>query len=178
MASQLELYEKLDVGDNLEKLLDIYADKLLGFINSFIKDLASSEDLMMDVFLQLLKSRPSFDHENKLKGWLFKVAKNKALNYLKKNKNLVKLSEENLIEEQEFEQKLYKDNMSKILKNGMEKLKPKYRQVLYLSCFEEMTNDEIAQVLEIDERQVRNLKHRAKQKLNEILKEKNFFYED
>ena len=178
MASQLELYKKLDVGDNLEKLLDIYADKLIGFINSFIKDLASSEDIMMDVFLQLLRSRPSFDHENKLKGWLFKVAKNKALNHLKKNKKLVKLSEEVLIEEQEFEQKLYNYNMSKILKDSMAQLKPKYRQVLYLSCFEEMTNDEIARVLEMDERQVRNLKHRAKQKLNAVLKERNFFYED
>ena len=178
MASQLELYSNLDVSDNLEKLLDIYADRLIGFINSFVKDLNSSEDIMMDVFLQLLKNRPTFDHESKLKSWLFKVAKNKALNHLKKNKQVVRLSEDILIESQEFEQKFYRDNMSKVLKDAMEKLKPKYKEVLHLSCFEEMSNDEIAKVLEIDERQVRNLKHRAKQKLNEILKEKNFFYED
>ncbi len=177
MASQLELYSNLDVSDNLEKLLDIYADRIIGFINSFVKDLNSSEDIMMDVFLQLLESRPLFEHENQLKAWLFKVAKNKAFNHLKKNKHLVKLSEGMLIESQEFEQKFYHDNLSKVLKDAMEKLKPKYREVLHLSCFEEMSNDEIAKVLEVDERQVRNLKHRAKQKLNEVLKEKNFFYE-
>ena len=39
MTGQLELYSKLDVEENLEKLLDIYADRLIGFINSFVKDI-------------------------------------------------------------------------------------------------------------------------------------------
>lgn len=178
MTGQLELYSKLDANDNLEKLLDIYADRLIGFINSFVKDINSSEDIMMDVFLQLLKSKPVFEDEKKLKAWLFKVARNKAFNHLKKNKNLVKLDEGILVDTIELEKKLYSDNISKILKESMERLKPKYKQVLYLSYFEEMSNQEISLALQMDERQVRNIKHRAKQKLNEILKEKNLFYED
>ena len=178
MTGQLELYSKLDANDNLEKLLDIYADRLIGFINSFVKDINSSEDIMMDVFLQLLKSRPTFDDEKGLKAWLFKVARNKAFNHLKKNKNLVKLDEGILVDTIELEKKLYSDNISKILKESMERLKPKYKQVLYLSYFEKMSNQEISLALQMDERQVRNLKHRAKQKLNENLKTKNLFYED
>lgn len=178
MTGQLELYSKLEVEENLEKLLDIYADRLIGFINSFVKDINSSEDIMMEVFLQLLKSKPVFEDEKRLKAWLFQVARNKAFNYIKKNKSLVKLDEEILVDTIELEKKLYSDNVSKILKECMEILKPKYKQVLYLSYFEEMSNQEISLALEIDERQVRNIKHRAKQKLNEILKEKNLFYED
>ena len=178
MTGQLELYSKLDVEENLEKLLDIYADRLIGFINSFVKDINSSEDIMMEVFLQLLKSKPVFDDEKKLKAWLFHVSRNKAFNFLKKNKSLVKLDEGILVDTIELEKKLYSDNISKILKESMERLKPKYKQVLYLSYFEEMSNQEISLALQMDERQVRNIKHRAKQKLNEILKEKNLFYED
>lgn len=178
MTGQLELYSKLDVEENLEKLLDIYADRLIGFINSFVKDINSSEDIMMEVFLQLLKSKPVFEDEKKLKAWLFQVARNKAFNFLKKNKSLVKLDEGILVDTIELEKKLYSDNISKILKESMERLKPKYKQVLYLSYFEEMSNQEISLALQMDERQVRNIKHRAKQKLNEILKEKNLFYED
>ena len=178
MTGQLELYSKLDVEENLEKLLDIYADRLIGFINSFVKDINSSEDIMMEVFLQLLKSKPVSEDEKKLKAWLFQVARNKAFNFLKKNKSLVKLDEGILVDTIELEKKLYSDNISKILKESMERLKPKYKQVLYLSYFEEMSNQEISLALQMDERQVRNIKHRAKQKLNEILKEKNLFYED
>ena len=178
MTGQLELYSKLDVEENLEKLLDIYADRLIGFINSFVKDINSSEDIMMEVFLQLLKSKPVFEDEKKLKAWLFQVARNKAFNFLKKNKSLVKLDEGILVDTIELEKKLYSDNISKILKESMERLKPKYKQVLYLSYFEEMSNQEISLALQMDERQVRNIKHRAKQKLNEILKDKNLFYED
>ena len=178
MTGQLELYSKLDVEENLEKLLDIYADRLIGFINSFVKDINSSEDIMMEVFLQLLKSKPVFEDEKKLKAWLFQVDSNKAFNFLKKNKSLVKLDEGILVDTIELEKKLYSDNISKILKESMERLKPKYKQVLYLSYFEEMSNQEISLALQMDERQVRNIKHRAKQKLNEILKEKNLFYED
>ena len=178
MTGQLELYSKLDVEENLEKLLDIYADRLIGFINSFVKDINSSEDIMMEVFLQLLKSKPVFEDEKKLKAWLFFFFFNKAFNFLKKNKSLVKLDEGILVDTIELEKKLYSDNISKILKESMERLKPKYKQVLYLSYFEEMSNQEISLALQMDERQVRNIKHRAKQKLNEILKEKNLFYED
>ena len=106
------------------------------------------------------------------------MARNKAFNFLKKNKSLVKLDEGILVDTIELEKKLYSDNISKILKESMERLKPKYKQVLYLSYFEEMSNQEISLALQMDERQVRNIKHRAKQKLNEILKEKNLFYED
>lgn len=178
LVNQLEFYEKIESGDNLEKLLDIYADRLIGFVNSYLKDLYGAEDVMMEVFLQLLQKRPTFDHENKLKAWLFKVAKNKAINYLKHNKSLVKLDENILIDNNEFEQKLYNDNLSKMLIKCMGELKPKYKEVLYLSFFEEMTQEDICKTLDLNIKQFNNIKHRAKQKLNTILKQSGFVFED
>lgn len=178
VMDQLGLYKNIETGDNLEKLLDVYANSLIGFINSYVKDYNSSEDIMMEVFLQLLLKRPDFDSEQKLKSWLFKVAKNKAINFLKHDRVTTKLSEEVLSDYQSFEDSLYKDNLSKVLLESMGAMKPKYREVIYLSFFEQMSLEEIAKTLDMDVRQVRNVKHRAKQKLSKILQAKNFAFED
>ena len=74
----------------------------------------------------------------------------------------------------QFEDKIYAEQKQKIVYDVLKKLKIKYRQVLYLSYFENYSQSEIATILSLDERQVRNLKHRAKKKFDEILKQQNF----
>ena len=158
----------------LESVLEVYADKLIGFINNIIFDIHFAEDIMMDVFVDVIVKKPVFENEGMLKAYLYKCAKNKALNYIKRNKRLVLLSEDVLQDTAELSEKLYQTQTNKILLEAMNKLKVEYRQVLYLSFFEDMTAQEICEALEIDDKKLRNIKHRAKLKLNKVLREKNF----
>ena len=60
----------------------------------------------------------------------------------------------------------------------MKKLSPDYRQILWLSYFEELSNEEIAIVMKKNSRQIRNLLYRAKMSLRSVLEKEGFDYED
>lgn len=61
---------------------------------------------------------------------------------------------------------------------AMETLNPDYRQVLYLSFFEDMSNAEIAAVMRKSKRQIEVLIYRAKISLKSKLEKEGFIYEE
>lgn len=164
--------------ENLEKSLEKYANRLIGFINSFVNDTNIAEDIMMDTFVDLLKNKPKIENESSLISYLFVCAKNKSLNYIKKNKRLTPLTEEILKDTYELDNLLYDTHTKKMIHNTMLKLNSRYKTILYLSFFEDLSSAEIEQILELNNKQVRNLKHRAIKKMNKLLREQNFFYSE
>jgi len=174
----LKLYDKITEQTSLEQMLDVYADRLIGYIMTYTKDIYSAEDIMMDTFVSLIDKKPSFDCEQKLCSWLFTTARNKAINQLKRNNKCVPLSEELLNSTDNVENNICKSSLHKVLQNEMKTLPQRYQEVLYLSYFEEMSIEEVSQVLNLDLRQTYNLKHRAKKKLNQKLKKQGFIFEE
>lgn len=177
MKEKIEFYNDLKDKSNMEKAFEIYGDRLLGFINSYLKDIRLAEDIMMDVFVELLVRCPVFENEAQFRAYVFKVAKNKSINSYKSGRRLVKLDEESLKDTSELENTIFSGELDKKLSDAMEKLNFKYREVLYLSYFEDMSIEEVSQVLGIKQKSAINLKHRAKKKLNEVLKKANLRFE-
>ena len=101
MEKATQIYNNMYDNENLEKVLDIYGDKLTFFINSMIQDINVSEDLMMDSFVEILSRKVSFLDENTFKAYIYKTAKNKAINYIKKKKHTVEIDYDNVASVQE-----------------------------------------------------------------------------
>lgn len=176
MDKSTNFFKDLKDKSNMETAFEVYGNRLLGFINSYLKDIRLAEDVMMDVFVELIVKHPIFESELQFRTYVFKTAKNKSINQIKRNKHLVQLDEELLKDTIELESLLFDSALDKKLNEVMAKLNYKYRQVLYLCYFEGMEVDEIAQVLGVKPRAATNLKHRAKKKLNEVLKKENFLF--
>ena len=173
MEKATQIYNNMYDNENLEKVLDIYGDKLTFFINSMIQDINVSEDLMMDSFVEILSRKVSFLDENTFKAYIYKTAKNKAINYIKKKKHTVEIDYDNVASVQD-EDEFSLSETKKILFDIIKNFKPLYNSVLYLSLFEEMSLEEISQILEKSTRQVRNIKYCAMKKLREELSKKSF----
>lgn len=139
--------EKFESTAGLEKVLNEYSNKLIGFINSIVKDINASEDIMMDVFVELLVRKPEFENEKAFRAYLFKCSKNKAINFVKKNKRLCELNEETLKDTYEIEDEICDSHTKKILFEAIKKLNNSYRTILYLSYFEDMTDEEIQDIM-------------------------------
>ena len=60
----------------------------------------------------------------------------------------------------------------------MEKLNNEYRQVLYLTYFEDFSNTETAKIMGKSERQIRNLLYRSKESLRKIIEREGYKYEE
>ncbi len=169
MENATEIYNNMYNNENLEQILNIYADKLIYFINNIINDINVAEDIMMDCFVEILFRKLKFLDEKNFKAYIYKTAKNKALNYIKKNKNIVKVDYESFVSEQN--NTIYFNETKNSLLKVISSFKPLYRTVLYLYIFEEMNLEEIAKIVEKSVRQVSNIKYRAIKKLKHLSKQ-------
>lgn len=107
------------------------------------------------------------------------IAKCRALNYIKKEKKIVNINElENLpIYDKELEETIYKKEEYMNLKKVINKLKPDYQAVIYLTTFEQMKYKDVAKVMNKNIGQVKSLLNRARKKLKCLLEEEGMNYE-
>lgn len=66
-------------------LYDRHSTPLFRFIYRFTLNNQSAEEIIHDIFIQLLSGKFILDTDSNLKGWLYTIARNKCLNHLKKN---------------------------------------------------------------------------------------------
>ena len=99
------LYRRFLDGDEkgLEALISLYQRGLLRFIYGYVYDLALAEDIMQETFISLYFHRSFKPQENaSFKTYLYKIARNKSLNALKKRKRKKELSLESLVDTPSF----------------------------------------------------------------------------
>lgn len=70
--------------DALGALYDRHSAALLGYIQNSIRDLDAAHDLLHDLFLAAARGARSYEYPRPVRPWLFTIARNLALNFLKK----------------------------------------------------------------------------------------------
>lgn len=178
-----ELYSRFKGGEEtaLEELIGLYRNSLTNFINGFIHDENEAENLMIDVFVTLVRSKSKFRGESSLKTYLFAIGRNKTLRYIKRRQKFDFVPLEDVINF-ESQSPSPEDEVFRSLKNeeihkAMGKLNPDYREILYLIYFEDMTYKQAGEVMRKSVKQVTNLAYRARQSLKRILEEGGVFDE-
>lgn len=180
MTDGVVCYDRYLKGDGsaLESLVRIYGDALIRFSYSFLRDESAAEDVMDETFITLLVKRRHFREEKSLKAFLFKVARNKCLDYLRRDRRLTPLDEGavgKLMGDAEEEAILSERNQRFYL--ALQELPPNYREALELFYLEGFSVEEIAAILRKNRKQVYNFLQRAKERLRKILKKEGFEYE-
>ena len=162
-------------------LVEKYGDALTLYINGYLKDMHEAEDLMIEAFSQIFAKERPITGAGAFKAYLYKTARNLALRHRKKHRlSFLRF------EELDFELKadaladteLFRTERSRQLYDALEKLKPEYREALYLVYFEEMSYRNAATVMNQSEGQITKLVYRGKQNLKAILEREGFAYAD
>lgn len=139
-------------------------------------------NLKWQSFVKLVIKNPKYKGNYSFKTWLYTIGRNEAINYLKHRKRFSDKPVEdfeNLLRDEENLEKLYFVEERKIaVHSSLQKLNGDYRQVLYLTVFEELTNEEAARVMKKNKRQIENLVYRAKKALKAELEKEGFVYEE
>jgi len=155
--------------DTLLNIAARYRDNIVLFVCGYIHDFAAAEDIASDIFVKLIMRRPKLNDKSLFKTYLYAIAKNTAVDYLRKRKRERRLfqgAEESsadiigAIDKTERNKKIYK---------SISALNEDYRNALFLHYFEEMTHGEIAAAMKKNKKQVYNLLHRGKEQLKQIL---------
>lgn len=120
-----------------------YADDIKRFIFSKVKDEAVTDDILQDSFLKIHTKLHTLKDLNKLKSWIFSIARNSVLDYFKASNKTFEFA--NFESETQFEENVHteKDCLRGILQN----LPKKYRDPIFLSDIKGLKQQEVAEQL-------------------------------
>jgi|TARA_B110000914_G_scaffold103411_1_gene90659 RNA polymerase sigma-70 factor (ECF subfamily) len=140
-----------------------------------------AEEITQDVFLTVFKKMSIFRHESKIETWIYRVAINKSLDYLKAKKRFKR----NFINDGVFIDQVSQTEFSDFNHPGVlleskekiqeiysciNKLPEDYRTVIILLKIENRTYKEVSEIMKISIKAVESLFNRAKKKLDALLK--------
>ena len=152
LHNQQKLLIKKAINNNREaqeQLFEQFSPKMLGVCRQYVKDLHHAEDLLLSGFLKVFTSLHSFKHEGSFEGWIRRIMANTCISYLRK-KNLVDLSDEDYVFNQEATESLENTSVEDIQKL-IDQLPDGYKIVFNLFAIEGYKHSEIADQLGISE---------------------------
>jgi len=182
MGNDAERYRRfLDGDDNgLIEIIDEYHEGMSLYLNSIVNNMCLADDIVQETFVKLAIKKPPFRGKCSFKTWLFTIARNCAVDHLRKDQKISDLSlDEHLVISDviDTEKEYFKEEQKKELYRAMKRLNPEYYQVLYLMYFEDLDTSDIARIMHKAKRQVSDLIFRARKSLRSELERKGFIYE-
>ena len=165
----------------LEEIIKEYRDGLIFYLNSIVGNIHTAEELAEDTFVLLGTKKPKDKGKGSFKTWLYTIGRNIAFNYLKRNAKVIQISVDEcsaLNSEEDDLERLYIREEQKIAAHrALRKLKPEYRQILWLIYFEDFSNKEAAAVMKKSVHNIETLVYRARKSLRSQLEMEGFIYE-
>lgn len=184
----LELVEQALSGDQraYTQLMSAYRENIYYMMLKMVSNKDDAEDLTIEAFGKAFKRLSQYKPDFAFSTWLFKIASNNCIDFLRKQKKakLVSIDEGFNSEEGDDspggmdikakaldpEEELMKGQRIKEMHRIVEQLKPKYRTLVELRYFSEMSYEEIAEELELPLGTVKAQLFRARELMYEILK--------
>jgi RNA polymerase sigma factor (sigma-70 family) len=172
-----------DDGDEsgLVEIIKEYRDGLVFYLNSIVGNIHTAEELAEDTFVLLGTKKPKDKGKGSFKTWLYTIGRNIALNDLKRKARTTQISVDDcpeiISEEDDLEKTYIREEQKIIVHRALRKLKPEYRQILWLIYFEDFSNKEAAAVMKKSVHNVETLVYRARKSLKSQLEMEGFVYE-
>ena len=184
MDNGAESYRPFLQGDDTAfvEIIRDYKDGLKLYLNGFVNNILTAEELTEDVFFKLVTKKPRFNEKSSFKTWLYTIGRNTAVDYLRRNSKQKEVSAEEIREIEDerlsLEQSYIKQERLLLIHRTLEKLKPEYKQVLWLVYFEDFSQKETAKIMKKSVHSVETLVYRARLALKAELEKGGFIYED
>jgi RNA polymerase sigma factor (sigma-70 family) len=157
--------------DKLGPLFERYKRPLFGFFYRMTSDRAISEDLVQNLFLRILKYRHTYTGKGEFRTWAYHLARNILTDYWKKQQKQgfqsdVSQWQDELADTQTAETWQQEEDI-RLLNLALNQLSFEKREVLILSRYQGLKYQEIAEIMQTTEGNIKVMAHRA---LNELKK--------
>lgn len=184
MGKDSELYLQYLAGDEaaLAELIRLYKDGLIFYLDSFLHDIHTAEDLTEETFIKIAIRRPRYVPRGQFQAWLYRIARNLAISHLRKVSRVKALPLEAVGDFPDdalsLEQSYLLQERRIAVRRALRKINPDYAQVLYLTYFAGFDNGQVAAIMKKRKRQVENMLYQAKKAMKAVLSKEECFYEE
>lgn len=181
-----KLVELAKEGDQnaFAELMKRYNRSLYHLILKMVRNVDDAEDLTLEAFAKAFRNLERFKQEYTFSTWLFKIATNNCIDFIRKKKNNETFSLNNIYnhtENEEFsldiadeasdpQEEAIRSQKAELMQKLVARLPAKYRKLVTMRYFEERAYQEIAEELEIPIGTVKAQLHRAKELLYDMVK--------
>lgn len=182
----VKLYVNNELEGAFNELVDRHGDKIFRTAYRITSDRNAAEEVLQNVFIILVQSLRTFRNDSKFTTWLYKIAMNTSFMYLRSKKKVndgeIKIEDLTRFDEsgnmQDIflkdwsnvpEDKLLSEESSSKLEEAIEELPEKYKVVFQLKDIEGLSNQEVADVLDLSLPAVKSRALRARLFLRERL---------
>jgi RNA polymerase sigma-70 factor (ECF subfamily) len=157
-----------------EELVDRYKGRLVNVINRMLNNQNEAEDLVQETFLRVWTHRQDYDFSYCLSTWIYTIALNLAKNELRKHRKFKFFNQGEMTEKglELPDPKMGPSALGHMLQQAITTLPPKYKTAFLLRDVEQMSYEEVAQILGVPLGTVKSRVNRARAVLKEHLKPK------
>jgi len=161
--------------DFFGELVDRYEKKLQRYARRFLFQQDDVDDLVQEVFLKAFSNLQGFNTQLSFSSWIYRIAHNTFINKIKKREHepMLVFDADTIFgaikSEEKTDTETLNDENKEFVEMSLDKLPPKYREVVVLLFFEEMSYKEISDILKIPTSTVGVRISRAKKQLRKIL---------
>ncbi len=181
--NETELIQGLKNGEeaSFKYLVDTYKDRIFNTAIGIVQNAEDAEDMAQEVFIQVYRSIHSFKGESKLSTWMYRIATTRSLDLLRSRKSKKRFGfmqrlfgdgNEPLHEIPDFNHPGVtldrKENAAKLFK-AIAQLPENQKTAFTLHKLEDLSYQEVSEVMQTSVPAVESLMHRAKQNLRKIL---------
>jgi len=183
-----ELTEKLKSGDEsaFRRLVEENMDRIVNTCYGFVQNKQDAEDVAQNVFIQAYKSIHKFRGDSQLSTWLYRIAVNQSLNYVKSKKrqqifqsldNIITGNKTEIADKQDsFSETMEKEDQLKLLQTMIRKLPENQRIAITLNKYEDLSYQEVADIMGMSVSAVTALINRGKNNLKKKIE--NYYKRD
>lgn len=157
----------------LQHLITKYQQKLYWQIRKIVIDHDDTDDVLQNTFIKIWKGLENFKEESQLFTWLYRIATNEALTFLrnkqKQNTTSIHPIEYQLSKSLESDEYFKGDDIQMKLQQAILTLPEKQRVVFNMRYYEEMPYEQMSEVLETSVGALKASYHHAAKKIEEYL---------
>ena len=183
--TDVEIIESVKKGNAADYsiLIDRYKNKVFSMLKRMLKNDMDAEEVLMDCFLKAYNNLKNFKYESKFSTWFYRIVYNTALTKLSNSKRKIENEMSSIDDLYDLKSEydadvLVNNDLSQLVKKVVSELPPKNAAVITMFYLEEMTTEEISEVLEISVANVKVILHRSRNLLREIIERRNLFYDN
>lgn len=160
-----------------QTLLNSYKGRIFSYVYRTIRNYHDAEDITFDTFIRCFKSLKTYDPKKPFATWLYTIAHNLTIDFLRKNKKHYEQIDKRPIEEIEIADEKSsrpaldyesREKLNKI-EHALGQLAPIDREIVILFHREEKSYQEISSILNLPETTIKTRLHRARLRMRELV---------